>query len=199
MTPCSTSWWRGFALVCWVMLSSVLGLEPGTGLRPLIPRALRRRGIAGQPLEDIRRSSSSRSSSSSSSKVRRVVTRLDSSALAETAIQGFNAAFVGGVTGVMGVMFALELQKVTMDKRAEGCPYCMGNGEILCGICRGNGRCAPDGERCNPDGSCDLCDGRGLVQCINCKGDGRLIPIVLQNKATRDPEFSPDAVSLDAP
>jgi hypothetical protein len=189
----TASCWSGFALVCWVMVSSVLGLEPGTGLRPLIPRALRRRGIT-VPSDDIRESNKNKGT-------RRVVTRLDSSsALADAAaIQGFNAAFVGGVTGVMGVMFALELQKVTMDKRAEGCPYCMGNGEILCGICRGNGRCAPDGERCNSDGSCDLCDGRGLVQCINCKGDGRLIPIVLQNKATRDPEFSPDAVSLDAP
>lgn len=114
-------------------------------------------------------------------------------------IQGISAAFVGGTTGVMGVMFALELKKVTEDKNVEGCPYCMGNGEILCGICRGNGRCGADGERCNPDGSCDLCDGRGLVQCVNCKGDGRIIPILLQSKAVRDPEFSPDRVSLDAP
>lgn len=110
---------------------------------------------------------------------------------------GFSQAFVGGTTGVLGVMFALELQKVTVDKMEDGCPYCIGNGEILCAICCGSGVGAT--AAAGGGGSCELCGGRGLVQCINCKGDGRIIPIILQSKAVRDPEFSPDQVSLDAP
>ena len=47
------------------------------------------------------------------------------------ATDGFTYAFVGGTVGVMFTMFALEWKK-TKDKTLEGCPYCMGNGEILC-------------------------------------------------------------------
>ena len=51
--------------------------------------------------------------------------------------------------------------------------------------------------------ACDQCKGRGLVICINCKGDGRATPILLQSRATRNPEFmapdSPGAVSIDSP
>lgn len=173
------------------LLSKVVSaLDPSSSkLRPLFSRALRKSS-----------SFSGGGRLPSGNSVRRVERlRMVDQTTADAAIQGISAAFVGGATGVMGVMFALELKKVTEDKNVEGCPYCMGNGEILCGICMGNGRCAMDGERCNPDGSCDLCDGRGLVQCINCKGDGRITPIILQSKAVRDPEFSPDNVSLDAP
>lgn len=179
-----------FALLA--LLSKVVSaLDPSsTKLRPLFSRALRKSSSfyrEGRLPSD--------------NGVRRLESRLRvvDQSTADAAIQVISAAFVGGTTGVMGVMFALELKKVTEDKNVEGCPYCMGNGEILCGICMGNGRCAIDGDRCNPDGSCDLCDGRGLVQCINCKGDGRITPIILQSKAVRDPEFSPDNVSLDAP
>ena len=95
-------------------------------------------------------------------------------------IQGVSEAFVGGTVGVMSVAFILELIKIN-KKNLEVCPYCMGNGEILCGSCLGSG--TADTESC----SCGTCMGRGLVLCINCKGDGRETPIMLLSKAVRNP------------
>ena len=107
------------------------------------------------------------------------------------ATDGFTYAFVGGTVGVMFTMFALEWKK-TKDKTLEGCPYCMGNGEILCAACNG----AAFGLKT----PCTCCNGRGLILCINCKGDGRLTPIILQSRNVRDPEFgASDNLSPDAP
>ena len=103
-------------------------------------------------------------------------------------MQGFEAltdSFLGGTVGVMSVAFLLELRKIA-DERLDGCPYCMGNGEILCGSCFGTGQ--------QPNGACRLCSGRGLIQCINCKGDGRITPILLQSKAVRDPDYATDNI-----
>ena len=93
-------------------------------------------------------------------------------------VAGFAEAFIGGTVGVLSVAFLVELRKLN-DKNSESCPYCMGNGEILCGACLGIG-----GRSGEP---CAVCGGRGLTVCINCKGDGRITPIVLQSKASRDP------------
>jgi hypothetical protein len=99
-------------------------------------------------------------------------------------VEGVSQAFVGGTTGVMSVAFILELRKLN-QKNLEGCPYCMGNGEILCGICLGSGtgEIMAGGAACE----CGTCTGRGLVMCINCKGDGRETPILLISRAVRDP------------
>jgi hypothetical protein len=106
-------------------------------------------------------------------------------------MQGFSEAFVGGTVGVMSVMFILELRKVQDKTDEEFCPYCMGNGEILCGTCLGSTKLANGAQ-------CTSCQGRGLVTCINCKGDGRITPILLQSKATRDPEYAADGISVDS-
>jgi hypothetical protein len=107
--------------------------------------------------------------------------------------EGFSEAFVGGTVGVMSVAIILEMMKVQEDN-LEACPYCMGNGEILCAVCCGTGSAS--------EGSCSCCRGRGLVVCINCKGDGRVTPIILQSKAVRDPEYATDGLrksSVDSP
>ena len=93
-------------------------------------------------------------------------------------VESVSQAFVGGTVGVMSVAFILELRKIN-DRNLEGCPYCMGNGEILCGCCLGAGSLNA--------ASCTRCSGRGLVMCINCKGDGRETPIMLLSRAARNP------------
>ena len=93
----------------------------------------------------------------------------------------------------MSVMFLLEFSKLQEKNTLEGCPYCMGNGEILCALCFGQGITGVSKEPCT------CCSGRGLVTCINCKGDGRETPIILQSKAVRDPEYAADGISPDAP
>ena len=106
------------------------------------------------------------------------------------AVEALSDAFVGGTVGVMSVAFILELKKVA-DQRLDGCPYCMGNGEILCGQCFGNPMGVPESSAPGaPMCACNICNGRGLVQCINCKGDGRITPIILQSKAIRDPDYA---------
>lgn len=106
------------------------------------------------------------------------------------AVEALSDAFVGGTVGVMSVAFILELRKVA-DQRLDGCPYCMGNGEILCGLCYGNPLGVSESSEVGAAMcACSLCSGRGLVQCINCKGDGRITPILLQSKAIRDPDYS---------
>ena len=194
---------RGLLVAIW--WAGVLGFEP------IFSRALRRKSAVekGSALGVTSSGSSIGTSSSSSGSGgdiggihsssrkrkhagnRKITTRLDDTA---SVTEGFSQAFIGGTTGVLGVMFSLELQKVTADKMEDGCPYCISNGEILCAMCCGSGKCVA-----KSGGVCEFCGGRGLVQCINCKGDGRIIPIILQSKAVRDPEFSPDQVSLDAP
>ena len=104
--------------------------------------------------------------------------------------EGFSNAFVGGTVGVMSVAFILEAKKL-QEKSLDGCPYCLGNGEILCAFCLGQG-IGFDNE------SCQCCSGRGLVTCINCKGDGRETPIMLQSKAVRNPEYASDGISIDS-
>ena len=105
-------------------------------------------------------------------------------------VEGISEAFVGGTVGVMSVMMMLELKKKE-DLSLESCPYCMGNGEILCAACCGCGNQA--------NAQCRTCGGIGLVTCINCKGDGRITPILLQSRAVRDPEFATDGISIDSP
>lgn len=110
--------------------------------------------------------------------------------LIEDAAIAATNAFVGGTVGVMSVMFMLEMKEI-QDKTLEGCPYCMGNGEILCALCFGKGMIS--------ENMCSCCSGRGLVTCINCKGDGRETPIILQSKAVRDPEYATDSIGIDSP
>lgn len=111
----------------------------------------------------------------------------------EALATSFSDAFVGGTVGVMSVMFLVEVRKVQDKTMDESCPYCMGNGEILCGACVGSTKMAGGG-------TCSCCNGRGLIMCINCKGDGRLTPIILQSKAVRDPEFQPpNDLSVNSP
>lgn len=97
----------------------------------------------------------------------------------QEAADGIAEAFVGGTVGVMSVALYLELKKLN-EKNLEACPYCVGNGEILCGGCLGSGVTAGSSI-------CSMCGGRGLVMCINCKGDGRETPILLVSKAVRNP------------
>ena len=47
------------------------------------------------------------------------------------------AAFIGGTVGVMSVAVMVEMRKKSEDNTLESCPYCMGNGEILCASCFG--------------------------------------------------------------
>lgn len=82
----------------------------------------------------------------------------------------------------MSVAFIVEVRKSLSEQTHEGCPYCLGNGEMLCAACCG---CKVDMKM--GAGACALCQGRGIVMCINCKGDGRITPMILQPKATRDP------------
>lgn len=96
-------------------------------------------------------------------------------------VESVSQAFVGGTVGVMSVALILELRKIS-DRNLEGCPYCMGNGDILCGCCLGAGNINTS--------MCTRCSGRGLVMCINCKGDGRETPIMLLSRAARNPVSS---------
>ena len=73
------------------------------------------------------------------------------------------------------------------DANLDQCPYCIGNGRLLCGKCKGSGE------------NCLTCGGLGLEECIGCKGDGRNVPLTLISKAVRDPDYAPDEVSLDKP
>ena len=102
-------------------------------------------------------------------------------------------AFIGGTVGVMGAMVSLELKKGTTDLNLEQCPYCIGNGRLLCGSCFGSCVDKVTGEHCK------ICGGMGLVECIGCKGDGRNVPLMLVSKAQRSPEYAPDEISLDKP
>lgn len=141
-----------------------------------------------------------------------------STAMFDTAkeiMESFSQAFIGGTIGVVSVSIIVELRKA-VDKNLENCPYCLGNGEILCGMCCGSKMTSND--------PCDCCSGRGLVTCLNCKGDGRITPLILQPRATRDPvsitfsilicfhnrddiihlfcpiqEFATDRISIDSP
>lgn len=95
----------------------------------------------------------------------------------------FSLAFVGGTVGVMSLAVLVEVRRAVVEKNNdENCPYCLGNGEMLCGICFGN--------RTASGAVCSCCGGRGLVTCLNCKGDGRSTPLLLQSKAVRDPVSS---------
>ncbi len=95
-----------------------------------------------------------------------------------TNVEGFSQAFVGGTIGVMSVAVIVEIRRL-INKGLDDCPYCLGNGEMLCAACCGS---ATVGNK-----SCELCGGRGMVMCLNCKGDGRITPIILQSRAVRDP------------
>ena len=102
-------------------------------------------------------------------------------------------AFIGGTVGVMGAMVALEVKKTTTDLNLDQCPYCIGNGRLLCGTCFGG--CIVSGTK----DACPTCMGMGLVECVGCKGDGRNVPLMLISKAQRNPEYAPDEISLDKP
>lgn len=102
-------------------------------------------------------------------------------------------AFIGGTVGVMGAMVSLELKKTTTDLNLDQCPYCIGNGRLLCATCFGG--CVISGT----SEACPTCGGYGLVECVGCKGDGRNVPLMLISKAQRNPEYAPDEISLDKP
>lgn len=121
--------------------------------------------------------------------------RLLPSDVVDNAMSAISYAFIGGTVGVMSVAVIVELQKVSDKGILEGCPYCMGNGEILCVSCFGLCSKMVNGVSC----PCEACGGRGLVMCINCKGDGRETPIIFKSKATRDPEYSADSIAIDSP
>jgi hypothetical protein len=70
----------------------------------------------------------------------------------------------------------------------EGCPYCLGNGMLLCAQCYGSGSIIL--QATNEECKCSQCTGSGLVRCLNCQGDGRVTPMVLQSKATRNPDYA---------
>lgn len=95
-----------------------------------------------------------------------------------TNVEGFSQAFVGGTIGVMSVAVIVEIRRL-ISKGLDDCPYCLGNGEMLCAACCGSAAVG--------NNSCELCGGRGMVMCLNCKGDGRITPIILQSRAVRDP------------
>lgn len=123
------------------------------------------------------------------------------SVLPQSSVDGFTEAFVGGSVGVMSVAIIVELQKLkgkslgnllsyrpfdsshVMIVGLEGCPYCLGNGMLLCAQCFGSGNQSSDCK-------CSLCSGQGLVRCLNCQGDGRVTPMVLQSKAIRNPDYA---------
>ena len=107
--------------------------------------------------------------------------------------ESLSNAFIGGTVGVMGAMVSLELKKGTTDLNLEQCPYCIGNGRLLCGSCFGSCVDKVTGEHCS------ICGGMGLVECVGCKGDGRNVPLMLVSKAQRNPEYAPDEISLDKP
>jgi hypothetical protein len=88
------------------------------------------------------------------------------------------------------VAIIIEIFKLQSKNTQDMCPYCMGNGQMLCTSCFAF---AKEGQPCS------VCDDRGLVVCINCKGDGRTIPLLLQSKATREPDYRADVVTYDAP
>eukprot|EP01039_Chlorochromonas_danica_P004105 gene4105-4498_t len=108
-----------------------------------------------------------------------------------SSLEQFSYAFVGGTIGVVSVAIIVELRKTLQDQTTEACPYCLGNGEILCASCCGS--------RVVEGKTCSVCEGRGMVTCLNCKGDGRITPIILQSRALRDPEFATDGISIDSP
>ena len=113
-------------------------------------------------------------------------------------IDGLTGAFIGGTVGVMSMAILVELRVKADDETLASCPYCMGNGEILCASCFGmcTSSTAPAGDvSCY----CNVCAGRGLIQCVNCKGDGRETPIIFKSKAVRDPEYAADGISIDSP
>ena len=113
-------------------------------------------------------------------------------------IDGLTGAFIGGTVGVMSMAIMVELRVKKDEEQLASCPYCMGNGEILCASCFGNctsTTASANGVTCY----CDVCAGRGLIQCVNCKGDGRETPIIFKSKAVRDPEYAADGISIDSP
>jgi DnaJ-class molecular chaperone len=77
----------------------------------------------------------------------------------------------------MSLSLWVEMNKVKGKAEEENCPYCLGNGEILCALCFGTGINAQ-----NSNENCSCCDGRGLITCVNCKGDGRSMPLVIPSK-----------------
>jgi hypothetical protein len=97
-----------------------------------------------------------------------------SSALAAFDPEAFANAFSIGAVSTMAIALWAEGNKVKEAAEEENCPYCLGNGEILCALCFGTGI---NPQNANED--CPCCEGRGLVTCVNCKGDGRSMPLVV--------------------
>ena len=108
-------------------------------------------------------------------------------------------AFIGGTVGVMSMAIMVELRVKADDDALSNCPYCMGNGEILCASCFGMCTSSTTAAAGDVTCYCNVCAGRGLIQCVNCKGDGRETPIILKSKAVRDPEYAADGISIDSP
>uniref|UniRef100_A0A7R9U8V3 CR-type domain-containing protein n=1 Tax=Pinguiococcus pyrenoidosus TaxID=172671 RepID=A0A7R9U8V3_9STRA len=106
-------------------------------------------------------------------------------------------AFAGGTVGVMGSLVAIEIRKLQQRKR-NACPYCVGTGRLTCAVCWGAGKV----EIAGAQGSqtvvvdCPNCAGKGQTTCVNCKGDGRLVPLMLDRRASRDPEDELEEIGL---
>lgn len=82
---------------------------------------------------------------------------------------------VTGLVASLSVVAFLEVQKILQRRKQskleeesnpDRCPYCLGNGKILCGHCYGS--------KVHGDGRCECCSGLGVVTCVNCKGEGRI-------------------------
>ncbi|CAN0062534.1 unnamed protein product, partial [Heterosigma akashiwo] len=115
-------------------------------------------------------------------------------ATAEIALRDTVTGFVGGAIGVTGTLIALDSKKVKVAERAK-CPYCTGDGRLTCVRCLGAGMlpaAADGGAACK----CGFCEGKGFVTCVNCKGDGRAVPLMLNRKASRDPESELEDVGI---
>ena len=105
--------------------------------------------------------------------------------------------FAGGAFGVMGSLLALEYKKLQMRQRSH-CPYCKGRGRLTCALCCGTGvvQVAVAGQSQMTVADCPLCSGKGETTCINCKGDGRLVPLMLDRRASRDPEDELEEIGM---
>mmetsp|Transcript_40653 Transcript_40653/g.53534 ORF Transcript_40653/g.53534 Transcript_40653/m.53534 type:complete len:201 (-) Transcript_40653:242-844(-) len=116
--------------------------------------------------------------------------------LADELVAGTLNGLAGGAIGVMGTLFALEFKKQKVQKRSE-CPYCNGQGHLQCTACLATGVV----EIMTADGmtksyGCGYCEGTGHITCVNCKGDGRAVPLMLNRKASRDPESEMEDIGI---
>ena len=99
--------------------------------------------------------------------------------------------------GVVMTLIAIELKKKAVTKD-NLCPYCVGSGQLTCAQCCGTGTLVMSNQETGKEVSmaCPMCGGRAQITCINCKGDGRSTPVMLDRKASRDPETEMEDVGM---